>query len=244
MKKTVYDNPDFFTNYSQMARSQKGLEGAGEWSALEKLLPDFKEKCVLDLGCGYGWHCRYAAEHGAKKVIGVDLSEKMLQVAKEQPLYGTITYLHEDISEVSFEENTFDIVFSSLAFHYVESFDALVKKINRYLKPEGQFIFSVEHPVFTASGDQDWIYDDENRIQHFPVDHYFEEGERLTNFLGSPVKKYHRTLTTYLETLLTTGFQINHVIEPMPPEDMMDQPGMEDEMRRPMMLIVSAEKRL
>lgn len=45
-----------------MSRSQQGLAGAGEWETLKKLLPDFKEKRVLDLGCGYGWHCIYAME--------------------------------------------------------------------------------------------------------------------------------------------------------------------------------------
>ena len=58
------------------------------------------------------------------------------------------------------------------------------------------------------------------------------------------VTKYHRTLTTYLNTLLSNGFIINHIVEPQPPEYMMDIPGMQDEMRRPMMLIVSANKKV
>ena len=65
MKENKYDNELFFTKYSKMDRSKKGLSGAGEWSELQKILPDFKGKTVLDLGCGYGWHCKYAAEHGA-----------------------------------------------------------------------------------------------------------------------------------------------------------------------------------
>ena len=56
MKENKYDNEIFFQKYSQMLRSQKGLQGAGEWSELEKILPDFCGKSVLDLGCGYGWH--------------------------------------------------------------------------------------------------------------------------------------------------------------------------------------------
>jgi hypothetical protein len=61
-------------------------------------------------------------------------------------------------------------------------------------------------------------------------------------FLGERVVKYHRTLTTYLNILLTNGFIINQIAEPQPPENMMDIPGMVNEMRRPMMLIVSATK--
>lgn len=63
-----------------MKRSKKGLAGAGE----EKLLPEFAGRRVLDLGCGYGWHCANAAQKGAASVLGVDLSEKMLKTAREK----------------------------------------------------------------------------------------------------------------------------------------------------------------
>ena len=82
MQKSKYDDPVFFAKYSQMNRSKQGLAGAGEWEDLQKILPSFSGKTVLDLGCGYGWHCIYAAEHGAAHVTGVDLSEKMLEVAR------------------------------------------------------------------------------------------------------------------------------------------------------------------
>ena len=73
MKENKYDDNIFFQKYSQMSRSQKGLAGAGEWETLKKMLPDFKGKRVLDLGCGYGWHCIYAMENGASSVVGVDI---------------------------------------------------------------------------------------------------------------------------------------------------------------------------
>jgi len=97
--------------------------------------------------------------------------------------------------------------------------------------------------VFTSRGDQDWCYDEEGRILHFPVDRYYYEGERDAVFLGEHVTKYHRTLTTYLNTLLVNGFAFKNIIEPQPPEEMMDIPGMKDEMRRPMMLIIAAQKK-
>lgn len=78
MKENKYDDNIFFQKYSQMSRSQQGLAGAGEWETLRKLLPDFKDKRVLDLGCGYGWHCIYAMEHGASSVVGVDISHNLL----------------------------------------------------------------------------------------------------------------------------------------------------------------------
>ena len=74
MKENKYDDEIFFRKYSEMNRSKQGLKGAGEWSELQKVLPTFEGLRVLDLGCGYGWHCLYAAQKGASSVLGVDIS--------------------------------------------------------------------------------------------------------------------------------------------------------------------------
>ena len=87
MKENKYNNSHFFSQYSQMSRSVEGLKGAGEWHVLQKMLPDFAGKRVLDLGCGFGWHCAYAIEHGATRVTGIDISEKMLEEAEIQGYY-------------------------------------------------------------------------------------------------------------------------------------------------------------
>lgn len=242
MKENRYDDPVFFEKYGEMARSRQGLAGAGEWPELQKLLPDFPGKRVLDLGCGYGWHCRYAAERGASYVLGTDLSEKMLDRARQFPPCPSIEYRRAAMEDLSFPDGSFDVVLSSLAFHYVRDFGALAENIGRWLTAGGAFVFSMEHPVFTAYGSQDWYCDEEGRILHFPVDNYFLEGPRDAVFLGEHVVKYHRTLTTCLDALLQNGFLLRRVVEPQPPESMLDLPGMRDELRRPMMLLVSAEK--
>lgn len=243
MKENKYDNEAFFQKYSQMMRSQEGLKGAGEWSELQKILPDFAGKRVLDLGCGYGWHCKYAADQNADYVLGTDISKKMLQTAREINTAPQIEYLCTAMEDLDFPEHTFDVVLSSLAFHYIKDFEPLVKNIFRWMKQGGTFVFSVEHPVFTSYGTQDWYYDENGKILHFPVDNYYYEGKREAVFLGEKVIKYHRTMTTYLNTLLQNGFEIRHIIEPQPPEEMMEVEGMKDEMRRPMMLLVSATKK-
>ena len=242
MKENKYDTECFFQKYSQMTRSQKGLQGAGEWSELQKILPDFCGKRVLDLGCGYGWHCKYAADHGAFSVLGTDISKKMLAKAQAINSAPQINYQCIAMEDLSFPERTFDVILSSLAFHYIEDFEPLVVNISKWLKQGGTLVFSVEHPVFTSYGTQDWYYDSNGEILHFPVDNYYYEGRREAIFLGEPVIKYHRTLTTYLNTLLQNGFELQHIIEPQPPEDMLELDGMKDEMRRPMMLLVKARK--
>lgn len=243
MKQNKYDDSTFFSAYKQMPRSIAGLEGAGEWHVLKPLLPELRNKSVLDLGCGFGWHCRYAREQLASSVIGVDISNKMLQQAHHLTNDDAITYLQMPIEDIEFANSQFDVVISSLAFHYIESFSTICKKVYDYLKPGGSFIFSVEHPIFTSRNEQDWYVDDQGNRLHWPVDHYQSEGLRETSFLVDDVIKYHRTISTYLNDVIGAGFVLKAVKEPMPAEEMLkNNPLMEDENRRPMFLIISAEK--
>lgn len=228
-----------------MNRSRLGLAGAGEWHEFRQMMPDLSGKNVLDLGCGMGWHCRYATENGAASVVGVDISGKMLERAKEINGLEGIIYLQQPLEESEFTSGQFDVVLSSLAFHYLASFDWICQQIFNWLKPGGQLLFSVEHPVFTSRGDQDWIYDESGKKLFWPVDDYYVEGKRQTFFLGEQVVKYHRTLTTYINGLLQAGFEVKKVVEPQPESQMLlNYPEMLDELRRPMMLLVAAAKPL
>ncbi|WP_405173934.1 class I SAM-dependent methyltransferase [Paenibacillus sp. FSL H8-0260] len=242
MKQNKYDDSNFFSAYQQMPRSIGGLAAAGEWHVLKALLPDLHNKSVLDLGCGFGWHCLYAREQQASSVIGVDISEKMLQQAREKTNDPAITYIQLPIEDIDFASEQFDVVLSSLAFHYIESFAAICRKVHSFLKPGGSFIFSVEHPIFTSREEQDWYADEQGNRLHWPVDHYQSEGLRETKFLTENVIKYHRTISTYFNDLIEAGFTIKAVKEPKPSTEMSNDPWMKDEERRPMFLIISAVK--
>lgn len=243
MKENKYDDPRFFEQYSRMSRSTEGLKGAGEWHALRGLLPDMSGKRMLDLGCGYGWHCKYAVEQGATHVVGIDLSQKMILRAQEINADPRIEYRVGAVEDFDCVEQPFDVVVSSLTLHYVESFDAVCRKVSECLLPGGSFVFSVGHPVFTAQGPQQWFRNADGELLHWPVDNYFREGVREATFLGEQVRKYHKTLTTYVGGLLGNGFAVKGLIEPQPDAELLDRiAGMRDELRRPMMLIIAAQK--
>ncbi len=243
MKQNKYDDAGFFANYSQMARSIEGLEAAGEWPAFRELLPNLRDKNVLDLGCGFGWHCRYAREQQARSVVGIDLSEKMIARARESTNDPAIEYRQMAIEDIDFPVETFDVVLSSLAFHYVEHFDIVCRKVYDYLVSEGTFVFSVEHPIFTALAAQDWYYGPQSERLHWPVDNYQNEGPRQAQFLEHDVTKYHRTVATHVNALLDAGFTLTRLIEPQPTQAMMDSnAAMRDETRRPMFLLLAAVK--
>ncbi|SFM22249.1 Methyltransferase domain-containing protein [Paenibacillus sp. 1_12] len=243
MKQNKYDDLDFFTNYSQMPRSIGGLNAAGEWEELRAMLPELRDKKVLDLGCGFGWHCLYAREQHARSVVGVDLSENMLERARSMTNDSEIKYLLLPIEDIDFTAGQFDVVISSLALHYIERFDIICQKIHHCLTPGGTFVLSVEHPVFTALASQDWYYGPQGEKLHWPVDDYYHEGLRQTRFLDNDVVKYHRTVATYMNALIDSGFGITKVSEPQPSQEMLDKnPGMRDDTRRPIFLMIAAVK--
>src|ERR1700761_2909933 len=101
MTQNVYGQPAFFDAYSRMRRSVEGLDGAAEWPAIRTLLPDLRGRSVVDLGCGYGWFCRWAREQGAARVLGLDVSERMLAVARDASADAAITYERADLEQLS-----------------------------------------------------------------------------------------------------------------------------------------------
>lgn len=238
--KSEYDNDQFFEEYAKMPRSREGLCAAGEWHQLKPLFPPLRGKTLLDLGCGYGWHCNFAAAQGAAEILGIDLSHKMIEEARKRNQADRIRYRVCGIEEYEYPENTWDCVVSNLALHYIENIETIFQKVHRTLKKDGVFIFNIEHPVFTAGVRQEWIYSETGEPQYWPIDDYFIPGERHTNFLGCDIVKQHHTLTQILMGLLHSGFALEAVEEAEPPAEMMNIPGMKDELRRPMMLLVKA----
>lgn len=240
--KIEYDDEKFFGQYAQMSRSREGLSGAGEWHQLEKLFPDVCGKKVLDLGCGYGWHCRYAVEQGADQVLGIDISGRMIQEAEKRNADAGIIYRVCGLEEYDYPQDTWDCVISNLVLHYISDLEKIYRQVYRTLKPGGTFLFNIEHPVFTVAPGQDWVRDESGTPLYWPVDDYFQAGERKTHFLGYEVTKQHHTLTQILGGVLRCGFVLEAVEEAHPSEEMMHLPEMKDEMRRPMMLLVKARK--
>lgn len=238
----IYDDNEFFQAYAQMDRSKDGLNAAGEWYQLKPMFPDLQGKTVLDLGCGYGWHCKYAIDLGANEVLGIDLSNKMLDKAKQLNSDEHIKYLRCKIEEYNYPENTYDFVISNLALHYIEDLEFIYKKVCQTLKTNGCFLFNIEHPSFTAGINQDWIYDQNGEPLYWPIEHYYEPGQRVTTFLGHKVVKQHHTLTQILNVLIKSGFQLETVEEVVPSNEMINLYGLQDEIRRPMMLLVKAKK--
>lgn len=242
MTRNIYDDATFFSGYSRLPRSVSGLDGAPEWPSLRALVPNLRGRRVLDLGCGFGWFCRWAAAQGARHVTGIDVSERMLARAVAETAAGVVTYRQADLEHLSLAGGSFDFVYSSLAFHYISHLEALFGQVHGALLGTGRLVFSVEHPVFTAPTRPEWQVDTEGR-RTWSLDGYLDEGPRSTMWLGARVIKQHRTLGTYLALLRQTGFELEH-LEEWGPDDaqLAADPSLGDERRRPTFMIVAARR--
>jgi ubiquinone/menaquinone biosynthesis C-methylase UbiE len=243
MTQNIYDDEEFFAGYSRLRRSVEGLDGAPEWPALRALLPNLSGLKVLDLGCGFGWFCRWARQQGAAAVVGIDVSEKMLMRGRAATSDPAITYIRADLEHLELPPDSFDVVYSSLALHYIENLSGLISQVHRSLVPGGALVFSVEHPIFTAPSEPNWSINAAG-CKVWLIDGYLDEGPRSTNWLARGVIKQHRTLATYINMLIGLGFSILHIEEWGPTEEQIAaQPNWADERQRPPFLLVAAERR-
>jgi SAM-dependent methyltransferase len=242
MTQNIYDNDEFFAGYSRLPRSVEGLDGAPEWPALQALLPDLRGRRVLDLGCGFGWFCRWARERGAVHIEGIDVSEKMLARARAATADAAIIYATADLEHLALRTSSFDVVYSSLALHYILDLERLLAEVRQALVIGGSLVFSVEHPIMTAPALPGWSTDGAGR-KVWPVTGYLDEGPRSTDWLTKGVIKQHRTLATYVNLLLHLGFALTHVEEWGPStQQVLERPQLADEHERPPFLLVAARR--
>jgi ubiquinone/menaquinone biosynthesis C-methylase UbiE len=241
MAQNIYDDQAFFKEYIQLPRQVSGLDAAPEWPALRSLVPEPSGSRFLDLGCGFGWACRWARQLGAE-VQGVDVSENMLSKARGFPEDPAITYVKADLETIQLPAQSYDIVFSSLALHYVKNLPELIAQVYQTLKPGGTFVFSAEHPIYTSPRNPNFIPDSEGQII-WPLDGYLDEGPRTTNWLAEGVVKEHRTLGTYVTLFLEAGFTLSAMVEWGPTiEQIKGNPDWINGRKRPLFFLMKVVK--
>ena len=243
MAQNIYDDEVFFSGYGTLPRSILGHDGAPEWPTLRAMLPDIRGLRVLDLGCGFGWFSRWAADNGADEVLGIDLSERMLARARADTHLSNVTYQRLDLERMVLEPDSFDVAYSSLTLHYLEDLPALLHKVHAALRAGGVFAFSVEHPLFTAPTNPGFAASTDGALT-WPVDRYLIEGPRVTNWFAPDVVKQHRTIGTYVNTLIASGFTLDALVEWGPtPEEVEATPAWAGETDRPAFLLVRSHRR-
>lgn len=243
-QQNIFDNEIFFEGYSKIRERSDSANDLFEIPALLSMMPDLEGKRVLDLGCGFGEHCKMYVERGAARVVGIDISKKMLEVAERENSDPKIEYLNMPMEDIGGIGDHFDVVVSSLALHYVADFDRLSRDVYSLLNAGGVFLFSQEHPFVTShtSGNR-WTKDENGNKLHLNLSNYGIEGEREATWFVEHVKIYHRTFSNIVNTLIGVGFSIEQMIEPIPNEELLERyPDHKDLLHKPDFLLLRVKK--
>jgi len=191
-----------------------------EVPAMIKLIGNVKDKIILDIGCGFGDHIKRLSKRGAKKIIGFDASSELIKIAKEQNITFSEFYIGNMNQKLRFKNQIFDIVFSSLALHYVKNLNQLLSEIHRVLKKGGVFIFSTGHPVFDLINQSPTHLIGIKKIKNKRIiyGNYFDESPKETDlgsFLGK-MKVYCYTYETLINTALKNNFELISYVDAKP----------------------------
>lgn len=219
---------------------------------IERLMGEVQGQRILDAGCGEGYLSRIYAQKGAK-VLGVDFSPNLISEAKQRSQSFDITYLVGDICQLEdLQANHFDIVLCNLVLLNVDCLESSLQEFHRILRSGGFLVFSVVHPAFNVYGPGQWELGEKDSAtgrrkgQYFRVDNYHTEKEfqvRWKNRTGKGFPQkfsfFHRTLSTYVNTVIDSGFRLVALEEPLPTTD---APFFERERRVPFFLVIKAEK--
>jgi SAM-dependent methyltransferase len=178
--------------------------------AVFSLLPaDLRDKKIFDAGCGPGLYAKELADKGAV-VTGVDLSENMIEHAKDRSIARATFYVHDLTKPLTREKpDVYDMVISPLVLNYIPDLQAMFKELYRILKSQGFLVFSMQHPFFD--------------YQYYQSLNYFhtENVECVWKGFGKHVTMpcLRRPLQDIINSLLESGFTLDKVLEPLPTKE-------------------------
>lgn len=216
-----------------------------EKPAIRAELPNVSDLEVISIGCGSGVDARWLADNGAKRVVGIDISKGLLDIAKTNN--PDLEFHEMDMEKLDFPDSSFDLAYSSLAIHYVDDWTVPLKETYRILRPNGKYVFSCGHPLDSGVSyeiidgfkyallgrkvDQstkertvygDYLAADSNGIM--PVKGMFSDSE---------ITVFHRPVSKMVEEILASGFTIEKLVEPKPTLELKDvDPGIYEQLRR------------
>lgn len=214
-KQNIYDNETFFEGFKSIRDSEVNFNDLIETPILLGMLPDLRGKTVLDIGCGMGQHAKQYSDMGAASVLGIDISEKMLEYARAHSHADNITYRQMAMEDIRGLDREFDLVTSSLVFDYIKDFDELMKDVYGIMKDGAEFVFSMSHPMSTAYDGQypRYTLSESGKRLYANINNYFVEGRRSITWFVDNYELYHRTFSSIVNSMIKAGFVIEECRE-------------------------------
>jgi SAM-dependent methyltransferase len=196
-----------------------------EKPAMYSMLPELQDKTVISLGCGSGEDCNYLRKQGAAKMHGIDISEEMIAIANAS--YPECDFQVMDMEHLTFLDGSFDFAYSSLAIHYIEDWRQVFKEVRRILRPGSFFLFSCNHPVYSAmhtvSDDGTLKKAELSRTRNRQTNQVQIVGDYLSrqaihqpDSAGMAVTTWHKPIGEISREAVEAGFVIAELQEPRP----------------------------
>ena len=191
------------------------------------VLPPIDGLRVLDVGCGEGHNTRLLSKRGAR-LTALDVSETFLRAASEAE--ASIDHVRADGTSLPFGDGSFDAATAFMSIMDMPDPASTIAEVARVLRPGGWLQFSITHPVSSIPRRR-WIDDDGGERSVLAIGGYFEEGEMVDRWVfGSApaeMRERHepftitwsrRTVSSWINLVISSGFTIDHVAEPFADE--------------------------
>jgi len=154
------------------------------------MMPDLSGKYSLDIGTGEGRWARFMSTKGSSKVVGIDTSQPMLDIARTRTSDESIHFLNNDISALN--DSSFDFANAFFITNYIKNLDKFYRNLYRVLGPNGEQIFTVKTVEFDTGDKRDFS------------DYLLP----ILGINGSTIFTYPHSQEDYLDTVSRCGFEI------------------------------------
>ncbi len=209
LTKELYNSQ--FAHFSEAQTAYLPLRAFREM-VFREYRPQIEGSTILFAGCGDGRECLPAVAAGAKKVVGIDVSDVAVDHARKN--CPELEFLVMDMETMSFESQSFDLIFSFFSVMYKESLEAVLKEFKRVTKKEGAIILAVPHPV-------------RKMMKYNANNSYFVKGRQEAVWKGVKRFGYNRLFEDYIEAFRQAGLVLHRLMEPQPVKETLDTPDSE-----------------
>lgn len=181
----------------------------------ESLIPqDLNNKIALDLGCGNGRYSEVLCQNGAKKVIGIDLSESMIEQAKTRKAdkqLDQLELIQADLDNLPVSREKIDYIISRFNLNYTPKLHKTIKSIEKILADNGELL--IETNVATIPKEE------EEKIKKQPIPLNLVMGDNKVQ-----LKNYVYTLEDYISAFKNAELTID-TNEQFPANELSVDPG-------------------
>ncbi len=191
------------------------------------VLPAVDGSRILDVGCGEGHNTRLLRERGAR-MTALDVSETFVRAARDAD--DSIDHLLADGTTLPFRDGSFDAATAFMSVMDMPDPAATLVELARVLRPGGWLQFSITHPVSSIPRRR-WIDDEDGERSMLAIGGYFDEGEMVDRWIfgaaPAEMRERHkpftitwsrRTVSSWINLVISSGFTIEHVAEPFADE--------------------------